>query len=169
MIFVTFPLMLCALVPVILVEAWVGRPLLQIGFSRSTWVFAIANVVSTVVGVPAAWVATFALEFIFWTTFGRVIPDKGWEGPVGMVISTIMGPAWLGPSDAYWAVPLAAMVLLVPSFFASWYIEAFVLDQMLDSEWSVVRDTSFKANLASYTLLFAGGCVWLAIALVRNR
>jgi len=169
MLFLTLPLMVCALLPAILVEAYVGKPLLKVSYGRSAWVFSVANVASTIVGVPAAWMAMFGLEFIFGTAVGPLVSEKALAAPVSKVIAVIMSSAWLAPveSDLYWAVPLAAMVLLIPSFFASWYLEAFVLDlMMVDEEWPTVRSASFKANLASYSLLFVCGSVWLIASLL---
>ena len=170
MIFVTLPLMAYALVPVILVEVWVGKPLLQTSYGRSAWVFTVANVVSTIVGIPAAWMVMLFLDLAFGTTISPHISQKALEGPVLKVIFVIMNSAWLGSVQSvfYWPVPLAAMVLLIPSFFASWYIEAFIIDKMVEQEWPTVRSAAFKANLASYSLLFVGGCSWLIFSLIRH-
>ena len=171
MIFVTLPLMASALVPVILVEVWVGKPLLQASYGRSAWVFTVANVASTIIGIPAAWMIMLFLEFAFGTTIGPHMSPKAFEGPVLNVIVVIMSSAWLGPVQSvfYWPVPLAAMVLLIPSFFASWYIEALIIDQMMvEQEWPTVRSAAFKANLASYSLLLIGGCGWLIFSLIRH-
>jgi hypothetical protein len=59
------------------------------------------------------------------------------------------------------------MILLVPTFFASWYIEAFIVERMIEPEWPVVRSAMFKANLASYALLLVGGCAWLVYDISR--
>jgi hypothetical protein len=167
MIFVTLPLMVCALVPVILVETWVARPPLKISYGRSIWVVAVANVVSTLVGIPAAWAAMYGLELL---TF--IAGERFWRnahnGPVLRVAEVVLGSAWLGDTGLLWAVPLAATILLIPSFFASWYIEAFIVDKMVEPEWPIVRSAMFKANLASYGLLFIGACGWLVLSLARH-
>jgi len=62
---------------------------------------------------------------------------------------------------------VAALILLIPTFFASWYLEAFIVERMVEPEWPVVRTAMLKANLASYALLFACGCAWLILCLVR--
>ena len=46
MIFLTFPLMIAALMPVILLEVWVAKPLLGTSYGKTTWVIAVANVAS---------------------------------------------------------------------------------------------------------------------------
>jgi hypothetical protein len=170
MIFVTLPLMAAALVPVILVEVWVGKPVLQTSYGRSAWAFTVANVASTIIGIPVAWGFTFGLEFLVGTTLGDLFSSNLSPGPVLKIVEVILMPAWLGPtdSDLYWAVPLAAMVMLIPSFFASWSIEAFIIDKMVEPGWPIVHSATLKANLASYGLLLVGGCGWLIYSLIRH-
>ena len=170
MIFLTLPLMACALVPVIFVEVWVGKPMLQTSYRRSTWVFAVANVVSTIIGIPAAWALMLLLELGTGPILGRLFPSSAAPSLLEKAAFVILGSPWLGPagSDLFWMVPLAAMILLVPSFFASWYIEALIIDQMVEAEWPTVFSASFKANLASYALLFVGGCGWLIFSIVTR-
>jgi hypothetical protein len=163
MIFVTFPLMVCALVPVILVEIWVAKPKLGATYAKSAWAVGLANVVSTVIGVPLAWIVVLGLELLT----DRLFNDR--LAPVSVIVNLILGPAWIGPPDSGhdWIIPAAAMILLIPTFFASWYIEAFIVDKMLDLEWPVVRKAMLRANLASYALLFIGGCGWLIFDVTR--
>ncbi len=100
----------------------------------------------------------------------KAIPDRYSNGPVMNAVFLVLGSAWLGPGDGlYWAVPVAAMILLIPTFFASWYIEALIVDHMSGLEWRDVRSAMFKANIASYALLYVGGCVWLIVSTVRYR
>ena len=170
MIFLTFPLMIGALIPVIAVEIWIAKPLLGTSYRRTTWIVSVANVASTIIGVPAAWVAMFALEFLGGEIVFKLTPARSTDGPEMNAVFLLLGSAWLGPgSNLYWAVPLAALILLIPTFFASWYIEAFIVDQMVDRDWPDVRTTTFKANLASYALLYVGGCVWLIVSVIRWR
>src|SRR5438094_902125 len=55
MIFVQWPLMICALLPVIVIEALVVRKRLALSYRRAFAGAAQANVVSTLAGVPLAW------------------------------------------------------------------------------------------------------------------
>ncbi len=170
MIFLTFPLMLAALIPVILLEVWIAKPLLGTSYGKTTWVIAVANVASTIVGIPAAWVAMFGLELLAGTTISRLVPQKFSEGPVINAVYLILSSAWLAPgSGLYWAVPVAAMVLLIPSFFASWYIEIFIIDKMVEGDWATIRSTGFKANAVSYAFLVLAGCGWLVFSIFKYR
>jgi hypothetical protein len=165
MIFVTYPLMLLALVPVILVEVWVATPKLQGTFGRPAWAIGVANVVSTIIGVPIAWAAMFGVELLadrlgFFNNGQRL-----------SLADVILGSAWTGPPDNShdWIIPLAAMILLIPTFFVSWYLEAIIVEKMVEPEWPVVRNAMFKANLASYALLFACGCAWLIFCVAKYK
>jgi hypothetical protein len=97
MIFVTFPLMLLALVPVILVEVWVAKPKLQGTFGKPAWAIGVANVVSTIFGVPLAWAVMLGLELLADKLDDRLLNHA--QGPVLVVAEVILGPAWIGPPD----------------------------------------------------------------------
>ena len=167
MIFVTFPLMVCALIPVILVEVWVARPKLGATYRKSAWAVGVANVVSTIIGVPLAWAAVLGIELLTGKLSDRLLGHAA--GPVVAVTEMILGPAWIGPTDNNhdWIIPVAAMMLLVPTFFVSWVIEAIIVNNMIDEEWPAVRKAMWRANLVSYALLFVGGSAWLIFDLTR--
>ena len=63
MIFVQWPLMICALLPVIAIEALVVRKRLSLSYGRAFGGATKANVVSTLAGVPLAWGLMLILEF----------------------------------------------------------------------------------------------------------
>jgi hypothetical protein len=163
MIFVTFPLMLVALVPVILVEVWVAKPKLQGTFGKPAWAIGVANVVSTIVGVPIAWAVMFGMELLA----GRLNLLGNGKGLTATEV--ILGSAWTGPpgNGHDWIIPAAAMILLIPTFALSWYLEALIVEKMVEPQWPVVRNAMLKANLASYAVLFLSGFAWLIYCLVH--
>ena len=168
MIFVTLPLMVCALVPVILVEIWVAKPKLGTTYRRPAWAITVANVVSTIIGVPVAWTVTLGIELLT----DKLLSDRfvTHASPRVLVITELLlGPAWIGPpvNNHDWIIPAATLLLLIPTFFASWYIEAIIVNNMVDDEWPVVRTAMWKANLASYAMLFIAGSGWLIFDVVR--
>jgi hypothetical protein len=63
MIFLTFPVTVMLLLPVILVEAWFLRKWLALGVWEAGKLSAIANIASTLLGVPAAWAVMLCVEF----------------------------------------------------------------------------------------------------------
>jgi len=138
------------LVPVVLLEAAVAKVMLRWRLVDAIWWVTAANVVSTVVGIPFAWFVT-CLVTLF--TGGGSWGD-------GSVIGVLRSPAWLGPGyikDLGWAVPLALIVLSVPCFFASWWVELAVLRRVVPESargpGRALWTYAWKANLASYCLL----------------
>jgi hypothetical protein len=119
MLFLTLPAMIIALAPIIAVESIVvGRLLGTSAISKAKSV-AIANVASTVIGLPLTWVALVAVQLISGggSAYGLVTPTQKllavtWQAP------------WLIPyeGDLYWMVPAASLFLLAPFFFGSMYL-----------------------------------------------
>ena len=54
------------------------------------------------------------------------------EQSLATVVCTLLSAAWLGPDEKnlYWMVPVAVLALMVPTFFASVWIEAFIVEKM---------------------------------------
>lgn len=157
MLFVTLPAMLTALIPVITIEAYVLRKRLSLSLVKSTVSSAIANVLSTLVGIPLAWIALVAVQMT--TAFAvRVVSDgEGIALPEAFqrILFVIWQSPWLMPSesDYSWLIPTAMLVFLIPCFVVSWKSECLVirmLNKQIDTQ--EVKSTSFEANLISYSL-----------------
>ena len=127
MIFIQWPLMVSALVPVILVEAMLIRRWVSLSTRDAFIGIAKGNVFSTLVGVPLAWLAMFALEFVVMLPAGLAAEKWKWEfdSPVWQVVGFLFSVAWLGPAEGYlhWMVPAAVALLLVPCFYLSVLLE----------------------------------------------
>jgi hypothetical protein len=80
MIFVQWPLMLFALVPVIAIEALVVCKGLTLPYGRAFAGSAKANVVSTLVGVPVAWGLMLILELA--TALPLAVAAEKWHWQV---------------------------------------------------------------------------------------
>jgi hypothetical protein len=112
------PVLLIGLIPVILIESLVLRRRLGLGWPRALGATAVANVVSTVVGI------------------------------VGALILPLNMPYW-GGAPLY----LGLLVLLVPLFFISWWVEypvARLLLRPISCQPAHLLRGMFDANLASY-------------------
>lgn len=173
MIFIHWPLMLGALVPVIIVEALFIRRWLPLSLRDAFVGIGKANVLSTLVGVPLAWLAMLVLEFAVILPFGVAAEKWKWEldGPVWQVLGFLVSVAWLGPTRGYlhWMVPAAVALLLVPCFYLSVVIER----RSCTRTWTTadparVRRAVFAANLVSYALLFVLACGWVTFELVTK-
>ena len=160
MLFVTFPAMVVALVPIVLLETVVLARTLKaraIPLAKSA---AIANVVSTIIGIPLTWVALVILELV--TDGGSA---HGLATPLQKFLAVTWQAPWLIPyeRELYWMVPAASLVLLVPFFFASYFIEAPIVAR-IERRFPApqVRAAVFRANVASYIGLAIFNLVWLA-------
>lgn len=150
MLAVSLPAFVIMLIPVIWVEAMIFK---HAGFDYD-WALkwsGIANIVTTVIGVPMTWGVLTTLELI--ATDGGHCPslDTLSEKIRGVLISA----PWLCPDEErQWLVPAAYLVLLVPFFLVSWKVESFIIrrgNRHLDP-LSIDR-TCLRANLVSYVLM----------------
>lgn len=167
MIFMTLPAMMYLIVPVIVIEFLAGKRLLSDETSKKRWIgLTIANLVSTFLGWPLAWIA---LVFIQMTTGGG--GAHGLDSPLGVILSVTQQAPWLMPYEdqLYWMVPIAMAVLLVPFFFVSVFSERLILGFIWKQETkSVVRRFSWKAHIWSYGFLFLVVIVYAIYSLKTN-
>jgi len=119
-----------ALIFVIIIEAVIARRV--IGLRRRSAFFrsALANVASTVAGAFFSWGFFLVLE--------RAAAELG----------------YLPYGDAFdWVVPIVGIVLLIPFFFISVFVERWAFDVKRKLDKSQVRLWSWKANLVTYGII----------------
>jgi hypothetical protein len=163
MLFVQLHLLVLALLPVIAVETWVLGRRLGLPFRRAlngaTW----ANLASTFVGFPLAWLALLGVQLM--AGGGEA---QGLSTPAGRLYAVTLQAPWLIPyeGDLYWMIPAASLVLLVPCLPASALLEGWLLRLgWADVRPSKVWRAAWLANGLSYTLLLALGGLHLYLAL----
>ena len=152
MIFLTLPRMVVALLPVILVEAYLCRRHIQIPFRTMLGAMTKMNLASTFLGIPVTWFVLVVLQITVSVAGGGIDLRKP---PEGIMAVTWQAP-WLAPyeSEMGWMIPVATLVLLVPFFFASWYTEYLVAKRLLpDTDRRVLSRALRNANFVSYSLL----------------
>jgi hypothetical protein len=177
MIFITWPVMVFLLLPIIAAE-WafiIHRTSLQ--KSKALWATAAANALSTIVGIPLTWGVLFLCEMGFGGVLAHIpkLGNRSWNSPLEQIVGTILSSPWIAPvgKSGSWAVPLAALVLLIPFYFVSVWVEQKVMEHMLpvtaslDAQPSEVNERVLRsavrgANLISYGFLFAFATVWLS-------
>ena len=163
MIFVTLPSMVIALLPVILVEAFILGRKLGVAPAIVLKAVAVANIVSTLVGIPLTWLLLVLMEML--TGGGSAY---GIETTKERFLAVTWQAPWLIPyqdQELKWMIPAATLVLLVPFFFASWLIETMVARKFLsESEPLSVKRGMLAANGASYLLLGLLVLSWLLMA-----
>jgi hypothetical protein len=133
MIFLTFPVMLLVLIPVILIEASLCKKWLNLSTSDAIRSNAVANLASTIIGVPIAWAIMVGVEI---GTIGLVSKSSAIENsksPIAHVILFALSSAWIGPAEGkdVWIIPCAVLILLIPFFFASYGVEYLIINHML--------------------------------------
>ncbi|HXG58787.1 MAG TPA: hypothetical protein VNL91_07170 [Thermoanaerobaculia bacterium] len=161
MIFVTMPMMVSALVPVIAIEALILTRRLRSPFWATTACASLSNLLSTLIGIPLTWSLLAGIQLL--TGGGRAYDALNTLR--GRLLAVTWQAPWLIPyeSELHWMIPFAILVLLVPFFFASYAIESAVHTRFLVSQTSAtVGQATFLANLVSYLGLGAyTGIVWV--------
>ena len=151
MIFVTLPTMVIALLPIIIVEALLALPSLKLPYRKLLKCFSIANLVSTFVGIPVVWFLLVVLQMV--SGGGSAY---GLASPTTRLLAVTWQAPWLIPYevDLYWMIPTATIVLLIPFFFASWWVEYLVAKWILSEiDKRVVRRSVRNVNFLSYSAL----------------
>ena len=168
MIFVQWPLALVALLPVIVIEALTIRRALAAPRGRAFAAATKANLISTLVGVPLAWLVTLIVGGI--TVAPVSLAADKWHlntaSPLFQVFSFVFAAAWIFPPDGKpWLIPLAVALLLVPTYFVSVWVERPFYRRSLQGADVVSIDRAVRrANVFSYGMLFLVAvalCGWL--------
>lgn len=157
MILVAWPALWIGLIPIIAVECFVMRKyLVQTSLWHLIGTVSASNIVSTFVGIPLVWSVLILLQL--------TIPGGGGFFPghsfmFQAIASVTVQAPWLVPAEQYMhlMIPAAFLVLLIPFFFASYWIEAWVTVKILERETGLprksLRHSVWKANLYSYLFL----------------
>ena len=164
-----YPVILVFLLPVIAIEAAYIRLRLHTEWRNTIVATTKANLITMLLGFPLAWLIFFLLEMAFWI----VLAFSGIESHVHWTLNSritdflivVTSAAWMGPVQEKWAVPVAYVVLLIPSFVLSGYLEA----RLLDRGWLKYEGRSsrivWEANALSYIFLAVAGSFALVEAI----
>ena len=167
MIFVSYPAMLIALLPVIALETIVFNRTLRGGIKKIISRVGFANAVSTIIGFPLTWLLWVVLSLGFWEPLNHLVRD---QSVAKLVLRVTVFGMWLAPygHDLYWMMPTAVMVGLIPAFFTSVGIEGWMLTRLFKAERALVWRLTWKANVLSYSLLALYALGWLVYSLVMK-
>lgn len=172
MLAIVWPMSLPAFIPVVAIESWIVRRALNVSWRVAITQMVKGNILSTLVGIPLAWVAAVAVEFLLAFLVTNATDSKSYPPHgVGEVGRIILSAPWLGPfrDGGHWIIPLATIVLLVPFFFASFWTEAWYVSRNLCPEAPErARRALWRANAYSYIGLFVAAVCWLAFGLVTH-
>ena len=153
------PPMWLSLVPVILLEGWILRRMLRVDNRSAFTASAIANIATTIVGIPLAWVVLAIAELACCGGAGGLATL--WQRIYAV---TVQAP-WLIPyeKDLDWMVPSAMAVLAVPFFLVTVVIEGLINRRLLPNvDRRKTWRATWVANAASYVMLLL--LAWPAFA-----
>lgn len=159
MLAIELPVMVIALVPIVLLEAWMYARSCGVDWNLAWRGAAWANVLSTFVGIPLVWL----LQVAFQMSIGG---GAGWgiDSPLLKLAAITLQSAWLIPYEDHldWMIPAAALFLLLPAIVVSIPCEQLILRRWFEAtELKRVKSAVVRANLASYALLAA---CWIGLA-----
>jgi len=163
MIFPQFILIVFAFAPVVVIEALLVRKAMGLTIRSALKDVAVANLWTTLLGVPLAWIFMLIVELVG-TSGGTAL---GMSTPARMLASVTLQAAWLVPYEQHlvWMIPAAATFLLVPCFVVSLVIERWVLARRwANRDRKAVFSAVLRANVGSYVFLFVAGSVWTIIS-----
>jgi len=165
MLALQLPILAALLVPIIVLEAVVIAKWLQRTWRQGLRLSAVANVVSTLVGIPLTWGVLFGLQIVISGAEGYSLSTLP-----GRLYSAVVQAPWLlpHPQGLEWLIPAANLVLLPFYFLASVYSERWVLRRSRHAlSPGEARLASWLANAASYALLLVGSIVWFVRSVSR--
>jgi hypothetical protein len=117
---VAVPIMLIALLPIALVESIVYCRFLRRPFKDAFWGALVANLWSTLVGVPFVWLLVLVVQLCIGggSAWGMETSRQRLE-------AVTLQAAWLIPyrDDLPWMIPAASLALLLPFYLASVAVE----------------------------------------------
>jgi hypothetical protein len=149
-----------ALLPIILVEAWYGVYRLAIPARQALVAQAVANSLSSLVGLPLTWIVFVLAGMLALGRLAPVAPE------VAQTVGVVLRAGWLGPGaeSTSWMVPWAVAVLTVPFYVMSVVSEYLVVVRFFaDLPRRVIRSWVVRANAISYAFLVVlvlSGWLW---------
>lgn len=172
MLAILWPLSLPAFLPVVFIESYIINKDFSLGYRNSLNLVTKANIFSTAIGIPIAWVACFIIEMLLMMFFVKVMGTKsyppsvinGIPEPFETITKVLLTFPWMGPwkEGGHWIIPFATSLMLVPCFYVSYWSEYWFLKGKLPNENKIKLLASVKkANLCTYTLLLLSCLVWL--------
>ncbi len=149
MLIVLWPLQWLSLVLVVFIESLVVGWTTGVPLARVLKQVGLANVISTLIGVPIAWIVMFAVQLVTGITLWKLRGDSE-LGRLGYVLNA----AWVG--DNRTEVRAAVVVLSIAFCIASVLIERWWLCRNLTAlDIRALRRGVLLGNIASYVMLAA--------------
>jgi hypothetical protein len=179
LIYFTLPAVVLLLIPVILLEGFLLRVWIPTSIVQALKASAISNIASTIAGVPLATLLAYAGAMAVSPWSRKLLEQEHWQSPLGDVVMAIVNSVYISAYvvEAHWLLPAALMIILVPAYLISWWIEYVIVrtlilknpnhsssPEKLPSAVAISRAVR-RANFVSYALLFG----FIAVRLVRSQ
>lgn len=152
MLALAWPAQWLALVPIIAVEATIIGRGLGVPPRSLAWPVTKANLLSTLFGVPIAWLAMLVVEFVVAGAFVSALPEAWANSKNLQYVLFPFTAAWVGASSP-WEVFAAFLVLAVPFCVVSIYIEHRSLRKLFPEHAAKLRALVRLGNIATYAFL----------------
>jgi hypothetical protein len=150
---------------------WARLALVGLALGQALAVASVANLLSTLVGIPLAWLALAVLLGLAGGTDHDIRTTAGRRGAAVWLAPWVMPHDYVD-WDRYsgeweWLIPAKLLVLLPPFFLVSWLIERAVAGRMLERFGGQVGGGVLLGNAATYGLLTLIVLGWLVRELRR--
>ena len=168
-----WPITILLLIPIVLVEALYSRKRLQLGFWESIRVVGVANVLSSVAGLPIANLFAAGLQYVLESVYFRDANKLHEQATRLLAVEpnrhNYMALHFLGLYPR-WILLVSAVTMVVICFLVSWWIEALWVRRYLAKKKTPSTERQScsivirNANVLSYifVLLFS---VWALMTL----
>jgi hypothetical protein len=152
MLVVVWPVSWVLLVPIVVAEWLVARRVVPAAVPKRFRGVVLANVVSTLVGIPVTWAGLVLVELVAGLLVSLTARQVRLGAEVSNLLMVTLSAPWIPPFESKldWMVPAAALTLLVPFYFMSVAVEARVFQRVTDCPHDVARMWSRRANGISY-------------------
>lgn len=155
MIALQLPLMVVLLLPVVIIEAVLLRHYLFSDFRSSLFVSIKANVFSTFIGFPIAWLLHFVLGYLAAWPLISFFENHDRSDWLECFIFSLTA-SWIPPIEGerlFLTLPTAGLVSLLPAYFMSVWIESAFIKRYAFSMGLNPKNVMFRVNFFSYALL----------------
>ncbi len=151
MLMLAWPLYAFGLIPIVVLESFIGVRELGLSWSRAFSITTIGNLWSTFVGIPLTWLGMLAVEAVVGLSLGSLEVS----GKVEMLFFPFL-VAWVPGFDNIWMYYAAFVILSIPFCIVSIWVERKVaLRRLPELRAEAVRSWIMRANVLSYGAMVA--------------
>ena len=158
MLMLAWPAYVLGLIPIVLIESFIGTKDLGLSWTQALPVVTIGNLWSTFLGIPLTWIAMLVVEMVVGVTLGSFEPSRDvqmWFFP--FLVAVVPG------FDNIWLFYAAFVILSIPFCIASIWIERKVALHRLPSHPpQAVRAWIKHANIWSYVAMLVCTAIFTA-------